>query len=410
MKLDPVTLFTANAMVYVVLTLALWITSRLAPEIAAIRYWTRGHALMASALTLIALLTPFPDGWQVIRQILGNGLLLAGQMVIFAGVRLFFGQKNLRSPLTIAFVTSITLVTLLAVLLPGLPAAAAFTATLLGGLAFACAWVLWKARERMRRLVLLPCLLSEFLMGVGLFGRAGLLMVDVMTTVQTDPMRISANVAGLLVAIAGAVGMALSFWLLITDRLVAAMQQIAEQDALTGVMNRRGFSQAINRLLLRKPSQIAVLMLDIDRFKAVNDTHGHATGDRVLVCIGETLRDSLRATDIYARLGGEEFCVVLRDTTPRIARDIGERIRKRFCSLTQCADDLPTCTLSIGVAFGRQEEVEALMSHADSALYRSKANGRDRLEVWDGRSVNDETAEVVHVWRMRSSASNDRPA
>ena len=108
--------------------------------------------------------------------------------------------------------------------------------------------------------------------------------------------------------------------------------------------------------------------------------------------------------------GGEEFCVVLRDTTPRIARDIGERIRKRFCSLTQCADDLPTCTLSIGVAFGRQEEVEALMSHADSALYRSKANGRDRLEVWDGRSVNDETAEVVHVWRMRSSASNDRPA
>ena len=156
MKLDPVTLFTANAMVYVVLTLALWITSRLAPEIAAIRYWTRGHALMASALTLIALLTPFPDGWQVVRQILGNGLLLAGQMVIFAGVRLFFGQKNLRSPLTIAFVTSITLVTLLAVLLPGLPAAAAFTATLLGGLAFACAWVLWKARERMRRLVLLP--------------------------------------------------------------------------------------------------------------------------------------------------------------------------------------------------------------------------------------------------------------
>ena len=144
MKLDPVTLFTANAMVYVVLTLAFWITSRLAPEIAAIRYWTRGHALMASALTLIALLTPFPDGWQVVRQILGNGLLLAGQMVIFAGGRLFFGQKNLRSPLTIAFVTSITLVTLLAVLLPGVPAGGGFTGPVLRGLGFGWGGGVWE--------------------------------------------------------------------------------------------------------------------------------------------------------------------------------------------------------------------------------------------------------------------------
>ncbi len=156
-------------------------------------------------------------------------------------------------------------------------------------------------------------------------------------------------------------------------------------DNLTGVFNRRAFDEfgreLIERFLtLGRP--ISVLMIDIDDFKSINDTHGHQTGDRVLRELGELIRDSLRETDMVFRYGGEEFLVILPGTPLEGALRAGENVRKRVeLHSFPIEGGSYKLTVSIGVAQGHREDRSAgdLIGRADRALYLAKKTGKNRV-------------------------------
>jgi diguanylate cyclase (GGDEF)-like protein len=157
-------------------------------------------------------------------------------------------------------------------------------------------------------------------------------------------------------------------------------------DGLTGLYNRRWIDEALPRFVQRYGrggQPLAVLMVDVDHFKKFNDTYGHATGDQVLVLVGQALRSSLRPTDHVARYGGEEFLVILPDTGEDSARIVADRLRSAVHAIELAKSDgsaIPRITISLGggcLASG--QSMKALLGCADDALYQSKANGRDRV-------------------------------
>jgi diguanylate cyclase (GGDEF)-like protein len=128
---------------------------------------------------------------------------------------------------------------------------------------------------------------------------------------------------------------------------------------------------------------VAVALLDLDHFKTVNDTKGHAIGDCVLKAVAERITETLREEQIVGRIGGEEFVVLLPDTTPQQALSAIERVRRSVAQPIDTPAGPVSVTLSGGIApLGEKELVEAAIDHADKAMYRAKSLGRDRVEVY----------------------------
>ena len=184
-------------------------------------------------------------------------------------------------------------------------------------------------------------------------------------------------------ATAGIVGVVVD----ITDRkqLEARLWRMAATDSLTGVWNRRHFLAQAERIVAqarREAAPVSLLMLDVDRFKSINDSHGHATGDKVLVQLCEHWRSLLRLGDLLGRMGGEEFAVVLPDSGLADAADIAEDLRRGATALDIIVDGLRLhLTVSIGATefLVGDEGIEATLIRADRALYSAKEAGRDRV-------------------------------
>jgi diguanylate cyclase (GGDEF)-like protein len=165
------------------------------------------------------------------------------------------------------------------------------------------------------------------------------------------------------------------------------LREIAATDPLTGVANRRSIEQlgadAIARARASGQS-LCALALDVDHFKGVNDGHGHPCGDQVLARIAHTCRDALRHFDLLGRTGGEEFLVLLPDTRLQQAWPIADRLRAAIAAIafTDIAEGLQV-TISIGMAELQATDtgLRELIGRADSALYRAKGNGRNRIEA-----------------------------
>ena len=158
-------------------------------------------------------------------------------------------------------------------------------------------------------------------------------------------------------------------------------------DGLTGLWNRRQFDlRALGEVqrAVRFSESFGVVMVDLDRFKAINDTHGHQTGDAVLVELARRLTEATRDVDLVARFGGEEFILMLPNTTCAGALIVGEKLRGRIGDDPFVVDDLAIdVTVSVGVASYPEHgsTVKELVAAADAALYRAKAGGRDRVEA-----------------------------
>ncbi len=163
----------------------------------------------------------------------------------------------------------------------------------------------------------------------------------------------------------------------------------AALDPLTGVANRKTFNEALsNALREHQDTQrfVCLIMIDIDRFKIINDKFGHLVGDRVLRFIADVLTESVKGRDTVARFGGEEFCVVLPNTTPEGAQAVAENIRKTIeeARLRRGKDGelLGKITVSVGVAWAnRGIQPEELIDLADKALYSSKRSGRNMVSL-----------------------------
>jgi diguanylate cyclase (GGDEF)-like protein len=190
---------------------------------------------------------------------------------------------------------------------------------------------------------------------------------------------------------------------LMTENL--RLEQLVTRDPLTGVLNRRGFEERYEEMLagaVRHGRSFTLAMLDIDHFKKINDTHGHKAGDLVLQQIAQIIDRSLRADDIFARVGGEEFVIILNETSFDNARVPLERIRKRIGEAVFTAGP-GTIKVTVSMGFAsyspaegggsriltpeqarqaqilKEEKRSGLVEEADKQLYRAKNSGRNRI-------------------------------
>ena len=174
----------------------------------------------------------------------------------------------------------------------------------------------------------------------------------------------------------------------ITERrqMEVDLKELAITDPLTGLPNRRHFMAALERELARvkrfKTQPAAVLMVDLDHFKRINDRHGHAVGDAVLVHFAQLVRESLRITDTAGRMGGEEFAVLLPGADLETAREFAERLRHRVLRMPTAHEGaVIPLTASIGVSVLAPDDprAETAMARADAAAYRAKEAGRNQV-------------------------------
>ncbi|MCZ7451322.1 GGDEF domain-containing protein [Agrobacterium rhizogenes] len=245
---------------------------------------------------------------------------------------------------------------------------------------FATAWQYWQARKE----ALAPLIGISFLYcltGVSFVLCAAVLIADGKTVLGVAPsnwaedLSIAICIAGMTGI--GALSLALNQW-----RLAARHRLDAITDPLTGLLNRRALFERYGQSLIGP--ETAVLVFDLDHFKSINDTFGHAGGDRVLKIFVAELVANCGTGDTAARLGGEEFALVLKDGMPDRAEMVAERIRKAFAGHKIHLEGAAfTCTVSVGVAPGRSVpmDLDTMLSAADKALYIAKRAGRNRIEL-----------------------------
>jgi len=225
------------------------------------------------------------------------------------------------------------------------------------------------------------------------FARVAQLPLIVLVVHSADEVFQSWRRTAILVSVATGVLCVGILWLTLLLGRELRRRQEAEQglatlaatDSLTGLANRRRLDQVLRQewaRAQRNRKPLAVLMVDVDHFKAFNQRHGHAGGDHALREVAKTIEASIRRpADLAARYGGEEFQVVLPETDLAGARLLAERIRTSVEALAPFADDAHSVTVSIGIGLsGTQHDLSSVLGAADEALYRAKAKGRNRVE------------------------------
>jgi diguanylate cyclase (GGDEF)-like protein len=171
-------------------------------------------------------------------------------------------------------------------------------------------------------------------------------------------------------------------------RLEKELERRALHDPLTGLANRVLFADRLEMSLARRDERVAVMFLDLDDFKTINDTQGHQAGDELLVAVAEALRRSVRPEDTVARLGGDEFAVLMQGATEGIARRLAERLHAALRMPMRVAGQERTIGVSIGISMGQSgvSVGESLMREADIAMYVAKGAGKGGSSVFDPRT------------------------
>jgi len=220
-------------------------------------------------------------------------------------------------------------------------------------------------------------------LGTGSLTTIGLGIVDIGQDMAIPEMVVSVRIGvAFLVLVPLTIGSAM----LVRDDLLDQLRQAADHDGLTGLLNRRAFEQRMTERLSAPPEAgraFAVLWLDIDRFKAVNDQYGHLAGDAVLQAFAATARSCCRQSDLIGRWGGEEFALVVDVSGRTAAGAMADRLRRTFASHTTVWNGVPIrATVSIGacVLEGPHPDLPSLILQLDEALYRAKRKGRNRIE------------------------------
>lgn len=182
------------------------------------------------------------------------------------------------------------------------------------------------------------------------------------------------------------------------DAARVTAEQLARTDELTGLRNRRAFAEYGELAMgqaARHGRPLALVLVDLDQFKAVNDRFGHAAGDRALAAVAAAIARTARATDISARLGGDEFAILLPDATGEDAVRQAERLRRALAAITVPAlgDSAVTCSMGVAARGPAVPTLDALLKHADRALYDAKRRGRNRISPIPSA---DEAADRPH--------------
>lgn len=223
---------------------------------------------------------------------------------------------------------------------------------------------------------------------VAIVALVGLAYVGVSSTIEIESSALIVRTIVVVFVVGGTAGVAYALRRHV-DALVRRLDGLARTDMLTALANRRGFDETLEDELLRyrrSGDTLSLVVGDIDRFKTVNDRFGHAAGDEVLSRVGRLILDSVRSVDTAARIGGEEFAVVMPATSGSDAVDTADRLRRAVAAISDPSGQ--PVEITFGVASTDDEgckDSDALLSAADQALYSAKAQGRNRTVAFDGR-------------------------
>ena len=381
MKLDVNTLFMVTIYVEAILGLLLLFAWAQNTSIRAVAWWGFAHLIRASSVVLFGMYGSAPD---LISIDLANALLFTAFAVTWTGARVFDGR-----PVEPVYLVTGAVLWLLVCRLPMLTDAVDARSLVASGIITAYTWLtayeFWRGRSE-QLVSRWPAIFMLFAHGALFLLRTPLaaalpwapgnhMLGSVWLTVLSfEALLFTISIAFILLAMA-------------KERTELLHRTAAMVDPLTGIANRRSFLQDAAQLAKRhsaNPRPTAVLLIDLDHFKSINDRFGHALGDRALEIFAEAARHSMRSSDLLGRLGGEEFAAVLSDTSRDMAVTVAERIRASFAQAALEVDNRPLgATVSIGLVHceGAALDVPELLAQADQALYFAKENGRNRVEV-----------------------------
>jgi diguanylate cyclase (GGDEF)-like protein len=382
MNLDVNTLFLVTIYVEAILGLLLLFAWAQNMAIRAVAWWGFAHLLRATSIVLFGMYGNVPD---LITIDLANALLFTAFAVTWTGARVFDGR-----PIEPVYLVTGAVLWLLVCRLPVLADAIDARAMIASGIIAAYTWLtayeFWRGRDE-QLVSRWPAIFMLFAHGALFLLRTPLVAILPwsptdsnmfgsvwLTVLSFEALLFTISIAFILLAMA-------------KERTELRHRTAAMVDPLTGIANRRAFLHDAGLLAKRhnsKPRPTAVMLVDLDHFKTINDRFGHALGDRVLEIFTASARESIRASDLIGRIGGEEFASLLYDTTSEKAVEVAERIRESFAKAAQEVDGRPVCaTVSIGLVHSEQAtlDVPELLAQADQALYFAKENGRNRVEV-----------------------------
>ena len=381
MTLDIHTLFLVTIYVEAILGLLLlfaWIQNS---EIRGVAWWGCAHLMRAGSIVLFGM---FGSVSQVISIDLANALLFLSFAVTWTGARVFDGQK----PVVLAVIAG-PLVWLAACQLPGIGSQQELRFLFASGIIATYTWLtayeFWRGREeplvsRWPAIFVLFAHGSIFLLRTPLaallpWPPVGQFESVWLTVISFEALMFTISIAFILLAMA-------------KERTEFCHRTAAMVDPLTGIANRRSFLNDASALATSHSAAAgpaAVLLMDLDHFKSINDRFGHAIGDRVLQVFAESTRETIRAADLFGRLGGEEFAAVLRNVRREDAIALAESIHRHFVEAAAYVDGYAVgATVSIGVVLNQDNnelDMPELLAQADQALYYAKERGRNRVEV-----------------------------
>ncbi|NML30090.1 GGDEF domain-containing protein [Paraburkholderia antibiotica] len=344
-------------------------------------YWIAANALAIVALLAFALQGQAPR-W--LSLVAANELLAVALLLVLEGCLRFLGHRA-RPWLAYAGLVAVLLgIVYWTFVAPNFNARVALVSAYHASLYAALGVLMLRGRPASRPRYSYYFLASAaLLLCVGHTARGLMYGFDLL--VQTNLMQVSLpNTVFLALGVLALPFLSIGVVMLAHDRLAERLERLANVDDLTGALSRRAFLEIGGALLnasLRSNAPVAIAIVDIDSFKAVNDTHGHATGDQVLAHFAAFVAREVRVGDVFGRLGGEEFGVLCPATTAAEAVVLFERLRARLA--TGAPAGLPRglrYTFSVGVdQLRRGESLAQLMARADRALYAAKAAGRDRV-------------------------------
>ncbi|WP_143703946.1 MULTISPECIES: GGDEF domain-containing protein [Luteimonas] len=352
-------------------------------ERAGLREWAVGLALQTTAWPLFAVPSTVLQGTV---QAIACALLVAGYAAMLRALLRSLPRVPARTTLSWSVVYLPAVLLLLVLLWPGQDAAQRITLFWIAALATVLLAVRAPLRRRGRR----PWPERALVL---LFVGAALVCVYRLAEQGWQPQSGPAFDAGITPAqqialayfLVAPVFATFAFLLLQLERQQRWLEGLAAEDALTGVHNRRAFFELAQRRLARAPDagMAALLMIDVDGFKAVNDAHGHAAGDQVLAMVATRLRAAIQDGELVGRFGGDEFCMLLTGGGVGDAAVRAERLRTQVAHYPlDVAGRAVTVTLSIGIVHareGRTPDLDALLAMADRRLYLAKRAGRNRV-------------------------------
>jgi diguanylate cyclase (GGDEF)-like protein len=380
MPLDVNTLFMVTMHIEIMLGLLLFFAWAQNFSKTALGWWGTAHLLRAISVVLFGMHGSLPD-W--ISLDIANALLFGSFAVTWSGARVF----DQRSTAPVWSTVGVA-IWLLACRLPEFSGTMELRALLGSGIVTAYTWLaayeFWRGRDE--------ALVSRWPAIFMLFAHGALFLLRTPLGVLLQMSENNAfamsgwlellSLEGLLFTIS----IAFILLAMAKERTELRHRTAAATDALTGIANRRGFFEqsTASKRWTKDRQPTGVLLIDIDRFKSVNDQFGHAIGDRVLQTFAEAAKSVIGPSGLIGRWGGDEFAAVLYDTGRDRALSLAERIQREFqMAASEIDGHTVRATLSIGMVFSAAGPLDlaSLLSQADQALYRAKEAGRNRIEL-----------------------------